>query len=211
MQVHILGGPGSGKTTLAQTISSRFKIPHYDLDTVSGKYGDLMEPYIREAIALAQRPAWVTEGIYLHWIDPLLYQADAIVLLEISWPVAAWRIIRRHIIKSLLRTNPYPTKLMYGFLRFTHSYYAGKVWSDSDQARTVREFLVEQKDCSEPIQPEVLLRQFIKYRNTIPASAEFTRLYLDKYREKLFIVRGNPDREQLLKHLAQIWDSKHYE
>ena len=35
VKLHILGAPGSGKTTLAQDVSSRFHIPHYDLDKVN--------------------------------------------------------------------------------------------------------------------------------------------------------------------------------
>lgn len=32
MKIHIIGGPGSGKTFLAEKLSSQFWIPHYDLD-----------------------------------------------------------------------------------------------------------------------------------------------------------------------------------
>ena len=38
----------------------------------------------------------------------MLYYADYIVLLEVSWPVAAWRLIHRHILNSLRGTQSYP-------------------------------------------------------------------------------------------------------
>jgi hypothetical protein len=46
-----------------------------------------------DAFAIAGQPGWISEGCYLIWTKSLLYQADAIVLLEVSWPVAAWRIL----------------------------------------------------------------------------------------------------------------------
>src|SRR5712692_7749208 len=73
-KIHIVGGPGSGKTTLAQDLSSRFHVPHYDLDKVNWEKENV--------IAIAEQPAWVTEGIYLIWTEPMLYHADCIVLLR---------------------------------------------------------------------------------------------------------------------------------
>lgn len=85
---------------MAQDLSSRLHIPHYDLDKLKWE--------LEDALATAEQPAWITEGIYLIWTDPLLYHADYIVLLEVCWPVAAWRILSRHISNSLHGTNPYP-------------------------------------------------------------------------------------------------------
>lgn len=118
MKIYILGGSGSGKTTLAEDIAVRFHVPHYELDQIGLKNGKVTED---DAFAIAGQPGWVTDGSYLIWSDPLLYQADYIVLLEVSWSVAAWRIIRRHIMKSLHGTNPYPgfngIKLLFKLLK----------------------------------------------------------------------------------------------
>src|SRR5258708_2097700 len=122
---------GSGKATLAAALSSRFHVPHYELDQLGRKNGMRSAAYVEDALALVKQPGWVTEGIDLIWIDPLLHQADYIVLLEVSWPVAAWRILRRHISKSLAGTNPYPTKLLFPFLKDTRRYSLNKTDPDT--------------------------------------------------------------------------------
>src|SRR5690348_9244433 len=84
-KIHILGGSGSGKTTLARHLSSLLHVPHYDLDAIGLEKGLVTE---EDAFVIAVQPAWVSEGVYLIFTEPLLYAANVIVLLEVSWPVA---------------------------------------------------------------------------------------------------------------------------
>jgi hypothetical protein len=202
LRIHILGGPGSGKTTLAECIAARFHVSHHDLDQWGLKYGTTSwTPYLDEAFTVTGQPGWVTEGIYLVWVDPLLYQADYIVLLEVSWPVAAWRIIRRHIIKSIRGINPYPTRLLFGFLRNTHDYIANRC--TAEKAEAMRVYLEEHGTTIEPPSADLLFTRLERYWGGIPPTAEFVHRYLEKYKEKVIVVRNNADRERLLAMLAE--------
>ena len=65
VKIQILGGPSSGKTTLAQALSARFHVPHYDLDRIGWTHRTDMIAHIDEAIAIAERPEWIVEGIHI--------------------------------------------------------------------------------------------------------------------------------------------------
>jgi hypothetical protein len=186
MKIYILGGSGSGKTTLAEDISVRFHVPHYELDQIGLKNGKVTQD---DAFAIAGQPGWITDGSYLIWTDPLLYQADCIVLLEVSWPVAAWRIIRRHIIKSVRGTNPYPglngVKLLFKLLKDNRKHYLNQIHADTPLGECMREYLAEQRAYADPPTPEYVRREVERYfMLSIPPAAEFYAITLKSIRRK---------------------------
>lgn len=107
--IHIIGGAGSGKTTLARHLAAHFSCPCYDLDTVA--WGSAGKVPLAERLTavnhILSQPAWVTEGVFLWWTEPLLVQADHIIWLDLPFPLRAWRIVKRHALASWRGYNPH--------------------------------------------------------------------------------------------------------
>ena len=128
-RVHVIGGPGSGKTTFARKVAAGRTAASIDLDHLAYDQGAGAKRSLAERQAslasVLQRPDWITEGMYLWWIDDLLRDADTIVWLDVPFRIAAWRIVARHIRADLTGTNQHPgAARLLAFLRHVHSYYA---------------------------------------------------------------------------------------
>ena len=207
-KIFIIGSSGSGKTTLAQELSTKLHIPHHDLDKIGWKNGNNAEAYVEDALAIAAQPDWIAEGDFIIWTDPLLYEADYIVLLEISWSVTAWRIVTRHISKSLHGVNPYPgwngIKLLFKLLKDTRSSILNKVDSHPEVAERVRHFIEEHEADTVLADTETLVKRWEWCIEHIPYTADFVRMYLRKYQAKLVVVRSRADRRHLVERLNNL-------
>jgi adenylate kinase family enzyme len=99
-RIHIIGGPASGKTVLAQKLGATFGIPVYQLDQIAFEGLEFtkrpLETRLDDVRRIAAQHTWVTEGIFIGWIDELLGGADTIIWLDcVSWHVAVGRILVR--------------------------------------------------------------------------------------------------------------------
>ncbi len=126
-----MGAAGSGKTTLAQKLAGTIAAPWCELDTVGYEGGSGAKRSAEQRLAdlrtITAQPAWVTEGSYLWWIEPLLETADAIVWLDLPWHISLRRIITRHIELSLAGTNRHPgVGKLIRFVWGCHTYYTDK-------------------------------------------------------------------------------------
>ncbi|GAC1435737.1 MAG: hypothetical protein PVS3B3_34770 [Ktedonobacteraceae bacterium] len=126
-RIHIIGGTGSGKTTLARKLGTHLDIPFYDLDEVGyeGGFGTKrpLDVRLADLKRIAVQPAWVTEGGFILWIDQLLQTADTIVWLDLPWRIRRWRVIARHIKADLARNNRHDGYLnLYRFYTMSRNY-----------------------------------------------------------------------------------------
>ena len=112
-RIHVTGGQGSGKTTLAARLHELTGLPVHELDLVArigGGNGPERPEAERAALvaALAAEDAWITEGVHIGWTEPLLARAEAIVWLDhVSSSKRSGRMIRRFLAGGLheLRTR----------------------------------------------------------------------------------------------------------
>ena len=125
MKVHIIGPPGSGKTTLARTLAEQFDTQAHDLDGLvyDAETGEeRSEPQIAGQMgAILLADSWVTEGAYTEpWLEPLLADAHCIVWLDFPWRTCVVRMLRRHIRADRAGNNPHPGRSrLLGFIWYT--------------------------------------------------------------------------------------------
>lgn len=108
MKIHIIGGPGSGKTFLAEKLSKKLGIPHYDLDEFqwdnqSDSYGVKRNPDERDRLLanVLNHKDWIIEGVYYAWCQQCFADADKIYVLNVPRHQYQYRIIRRFIRRKL--------------------------------------------------------------------------------------------------------------
>lgn len=195
-KIHILGGAGSGKSTLARRLATKLQVPHYDLDVLGRKNGTDAAAHIADQMRIAYEPGWVVEGIYVVLIDPLLDAANTIVLLDVAWPVAAWRIIKRHISTTLRGTNEYPDlHLLLGYspmqmaTTVTGATNCPTLWSRASQRSAM----------ALPPTTEAMVQHLKAYHPvSIPPTVAYVRSYVEKYQDKVVVVKTKADYAQLL-------------
>jgi hypothetical protein len=171
-RIHIIGGPGSGKTTLARQLGARLELPVYHLDDVAFEGPNFVKRPLDQRMAdvcrIAAQPDWITEGIFLGWIDKLLLAADAIVWLDcVSWLSASRRIVVRFARFGLEGVKHQP-----GLRKFTRYHdYARRLRQLSEALISSRQYYysaVVERLVADPIESRAsTARQLAPYRHKV--------------------------------------------
>ena len=130
-RIHLIGGPGSGKSYAAGRLSSQFDVPAYDLDdlfwdnTTSG-YDVRREPAARDQqlASLVERDGWIIEGVFYGWVAPSFAAADIVIVLTPSIVVRHWRVIKRFVLRRAGRAPSKNESLasLWRLLRWSQTY-----------------------------------------------------------------------------------------
>lgn len=104
MKIHILGGPGSGKTFLSSKFEAKYGIKPLNLDDIVFDNSDAAFKKKRDEVERNQLLSdfikshdddYIIEGVYYDWVDKSFENADYIFLFEIPLHIRVLRVIRR--------------------------------------------------------------------------------------------------------------------
>ena len=132
MKIHIIGCSGSGKTYLANALSKKYNIFHFDLDDIQwdnnakeyGKKRTLDERNSLLQEILYNNDEWIIEGVYYAWVQQCFDEADKIYVLDMPSYLYKSRIIMRSIKRKLgiLNGKKETLKSVYNLLKWTETF-----------------------------------------------------------------------------------------
>jgi adenylate kinase family enzyme len=108
-RVVVVGGPGSGKSTVAAVLAQRLAAPHVELDQLwwDADWTPAGRAALRERLAhhIASN-RWVVDGNYIDEVADLVWpRADTIVWLDLPRRVAVRRAVLRSASRWATRTD----------------------------------------------------------------------------------------------------------
>ena len=131
MKIHIIGSSGSGKTYLANALSKKYNISHFDLDDIQWDnnakgYGEMRTLDKRKALLqeILFNNEWIIEGVYYAWVQQSFDEADKIYVLNMPSYLCKSRIIMRFIKRKLgiLKGKRETLKSVYNLLKWTETF-----------------------------------------------------------------------------------------
>jgi len=145
-RIHILGGPGSGKTYLAEKLADSLNISAFDLDDIfwdskADCYGVRASEEARDQQlqSLLRRNTWIVEGVYYAWLNDSFSRADLIIILIPNPWLRAWRIIKRYIMRKfgMIHSKKETFKDFLQLIQWNHRYDHANL---RDAQKMIRQF-----------------------------------------------------------------------
>ena len=128
-KIHIVGGPGAGKTSLAKAYSERSGIRYSEIDELfwtdvggrSKRPDDERAKLLQIAI---DSERWIIEGVFYRWLAPSFESAEKIIVLNIPKWVRCYRILQRSLPVLISDPSSYRTTIanLLEIIVFNHSY-----------------------------------------------------------------------------------------
>tara|TARA_R100000935_G_C2762620_1_gene134261 strand:+ start:37 stop:612 length:576 start_codon:yes stop_codon:yes gene_type:complete len=143
-KIHIIGGPGSGKTFSAKKLEKHLGLSAFDLDRVF--WDQSQDSYIRASEELRDEKLaeilnndnWIIEGVYYKWLAESFKCADIIIILSPSVYLRQWRIFKRFLYRKFILLE---------FKKETFSSFMEMFWwnqkFDSDNMIRIKTFISE--------------------------------------------------------------------
>jgi adenylate kinase family enzyme len=109
-RIHVIGGPGSGKSHIAANFAQHLDLPVCALDELfwdrtAKSYGiraDATERD-RQLAGFLNQDGWIIEGVYYQWLAPSFDAAHIIIALTPSIWIRHWRVVKRFTLRRLGR------------------------------------------------------------------------------------------------------------
>lgn len=104
MKVHIIGGPGAGKTSLSLKLAAFLNCEILHLDDIAYQNRNFDKPTSREyrlaqVSSFTKRKSWIVEGVYFSWVGSSFKHCDKIVF------IASNKLHRKNNILKRLSIN----------------------------------------------------------------------------------------------------------
>ena len=156
-RIAIVGGPGTGKTTLAQKLSEILKLPALHLDSVNFKRNwEKIDDKTRDSIILekAKEEYWIIDGNYVGTLPKRLERADLVILLDYSTASIIKGVLERTIRNLNKEKKELPgckERISWHFLKYMITFRKKKRKQIKENINKIWEYIKNQNQISAKI------------------------------------------------------------